>query len=270
MKFGIIHYQAPGNTMEEFLDYVAETGFDVVELQCNDIWPEGEEQPERRAEQVRGLLDQRGVGASALSTGNDFVLLDEQLVAQQIERMERLSRLACIVGARVLRTEGGSRKDDVPADRESEAIAECLKRCVDFAERDDTYLAVDNHGYVSNDPNVLVPALKAVGSPRIGTNLDTANYRWSGQSVEACRDIYDAVAPFAVHTHMKDCIGTQESGYRGTVLGQGEVDVVHALAALKRAGYKGPYIAEWEGGKDEDKGACYAECLAWLRQNVSE
>ena len=32
MKYGLIHYNTPGDTLEEFLDYTAETGFDAVEL----------------------------------------------------------------------------------------------------------------------------------------------------------------------------------------------------------------------------------------------
>ena len=30
MKYGLIHYNAPGNTVEEFLQYAKATGFDSV------------------------------------------------------------------------------------------------------------------------------------------------------------------------------------------------------------------------------------------------
>ena len=269
MQFGIIHYRAPGDTLEAFLDYVAATGFDVVELQCQDVWSEAIQRPEQEAERVRGLLDERGVGVSALATGNDFVLLDEAAVQRQIERMERLSKLALILGTKTLRTEGGSRKDAVPQEREGEAIGECLKRCLEFAERDDVYLAVDNHGLVTNDPETLLTALRLADSPRAGTNLDTANYRWAGHSIEACRRIYDGAAPYARHTHIKDCTGTMGDGsYQGTVHGEGEVDLPYAIAALQRAAYTGPYVAEWEGPADEDSAVAYARCLEWMRQNI--
>jgi sugar phosphate isomerase/epimerase len=271
MQFGMIHYKAPGDTLEAFLDYVAETGFDVVELQLTDVWPEGNDRPEAEAERVRGLFEERGIGVSAYASGNDFVYLDEDAVRHQVERMDRISKIARILGTKILRTEGGSRKDEVPREREGEAIGECLKRCLDFAEREDVTLAVDNHGHVTNDPDTLLTALKAADSPRAGTNLDTANYRWSGHSVEKCREIYDAVAPYARHTHLKDCTGTQPDGtYIGTVHGEGEVDLIHAVAALDRQGYKGPYIAEWEGPASEDNAVAYARCLEWMRRHIAD
>ena len=270
MPFGVIHYRAPGDTLEAFLDYAADTGFDVVELQAVDAWPEGNESPERRAEEVRRMLDARGVAASALATSNDFVVLDEAVIDHQLHRMARLSKLAVIIGAKILRTEGGRRKPEVPKERESEAIAECLKRCLEFAEKDDTYLAVDNHGQVTNEPEILLSALRSVGSPRAGSNLDTANIRWADHDLDTCRDFYDAVAPLVLHTHIKDCIGTCVDGsYVGTIHGQGEVDLPHALRALKQVGYDGAYTAEWEGPGDDDSGVAYAECLAWMRQNIT-
>ena len=265
MKFGIIHYRAPGATLEAFLDYAAVTGFDAVELRAADIWPEGEGDGQKRAAQVRKMLDERRLGLAAVSAGNDFVVLDEEAIGHQIDRMGQLSRLATIAGAKVLRTEGGRRKAQVPPNREGEAIAACLKRCVAFAHRDDIVLAVDNHGQVTNDPQLLIGVLRAVGSDRVGANLDTANFRAAGHSVEACRAIYDQVAPLVLHTHMKDCIG-QLPDYHCQVLGEGEVDLNHAVTALKRAGYAGTYTAEWEG--QGDSAAAYAACLAWMKQHI--
>jgi len=269
MQFGIIHYRAPGDTMEEFLDYVAETGFDVIEFQCQDVWPEGLQNPEKEAEKLRGLLEARALQASALATGNDFVLEEEEAIRGQVERMDRLSKIALILGAKVLRTEGGSAKGGIPQEREGQAIGECVKRCIEFAERDGTYLAVDNHGTVTNNPDTLLTALKMADSPRVGTNLDTANYRWAGHSVEECCRIYEVMAPYARHTHFKDCTGTSKDGtYLSTVHGEGEVDLLSAAAALKKAGYNGPYVAEWEGPAKEDNAVAYARCLEWMRNNI--
>lgn len=269
MHFGIIHYRAPGDTIDEFLDYVAETGFDVIEFQCGDVWSDTKQEPEKEAEALRKKMEARGLAASALATGNDFVHLDEAAIVAQVARMDRLSKVAVLLGAKVLRTEGGSSKDEVPKEEEGRAIGECLKRCIEFAERDDVYLAVDNHGLVTNQPETLLTALEAANSPRIGTNLDTANYRWAGYSVDECRSIYDRVASHARHTHLKDCTGTQrEKTYCGTVHGEGEVDLMHAVSALKKAGYAGPYLAEWEGPPEEDSGVAYARCLEWMRKNI--
>ena len=266
MQFGIIHYNAPGDTLEAFLDYAAETGFEAVELQCADVWPKDCADPEQQAERVRGLLQQRGLNISALAAGNDFVQLDPEAIRAQVERMARICRLARIVGANIIRTEGGAHKDTVPADREVEAMAGCLQRCAEFIERDGMYLAVDNHGYVTNDAELQLRLFEMVGCPNVGANMDTMNYRWMGHSVETCNRFYDLIAPRTFHVHLKDGTGSQ-SEYVGNVLGEGELELGRALAALQKAGYDGTLCAEWEGRGDN--GAGYAGCLAWMKANVA-
>jgi len=113
-KIGVIHYNFPGFTWEGFLDFCAETGYRFVELQIGDVWPPDEREPENRAERVRRDLEARGLKASALSAGNDFVLLEEGAIGKQIERMRRICcELAPIVGTDVIRTEGGRPKPEV-------------------------------------------------------------------------------------------------------------------------------------------------------------
>ena len=265
MKFGIIHYNAPGDTLEAFLDYAAETGFEAVELQCGDVWPKDCADPESEAERVRGLLSQRGLAISALAAQNDFVLFDADAIRAQVERMARVCRLARLVGTTVIRTEGGARKEAVPEEREVEAMAGCLQRCAEFVERDGMYLAVDNHGYVTNDAELQLRLFGMVGSPNVGANLDTMNYRWMGHSVETCSRFYDLIAPRTFHVHLKDGTGSQRE-YVGAVLGEGELELDRAMAALQKAGYDGTLCAEWEGRGDNGVG--YAGCLKWMQQNV--
>ena len=267
MPFGLIHYRAPGATLDEFLDFAAASQFDAVELMIADVWPSDDPDPHGRAERVRQKLDERGLGVNALGAANDFVHLDKALMQQQIERMDHVCRLALIVGTGILRMEGGTRKPEVPPDREGDAIAEHLKHCVEFAQRDGLHLAVDNHGVVTNDAELLERVLKQVDSARVGANLDTANFRWAGHSIDACRHHYDRLAPYVLHVHLKDCIGSG-SEYRGTVLGEGEVDLLHAVSALEAVGFRGPYTAEWEGGTDEDGSRAYQRCLDWMKRHL--
>ena len=268
MQFGLIHYRTPGDTLEQFLDFAANTGFNAVELMISDIWPIEEPSPERRAEWARSQLDRRALNISALGAGNDFVFLDEQAIQVQVNRLRRVSKLAALIGCKVLRTEGGQRKEQVPQEREEYAITEHLKCCADIAESDDILLAVDNHGVVTNDVDLLVRILREVGSPRVGANMDTGNFRWAGCSVEDCRRCYEKIAPFAQHLHLKDCIGSGPN-YRGTILGQGEIDIHHAIKALQHVDYQGVYCAEWEGPADEDGAVAYTHCLQWMKSNIN-
>ena len=265
MKLGLIHYNTPGETLEEFLDYAADTGFDAVELFSSVALNDEVESPEKEAERVRELVASRGLTVCALGAGNDFVVLDEEQVLAQVERMERVCQIALLMGTNVIRTEGGQRKDAVPEEKECEAMAGCLKRCREFIERDGVLLGVDNHGVVTNDGDLQLRLFQMVDSPNVGSTLDTMNYRWMGHSVETCNRFYDLIAPYVFHTHMKDGTGSRET-YVGHILGEGEIDLAHAASALKKANYEGAYCAEWEGRGDKGEG--YAGCLKWMKGNL--
>ena len=251
MKLGIIHYNFPEHSLSEFLQAIKDIGYGYTEIGCRDVWAEGTDNPEEQAEQLRKEMDEIGIQCSALSAGNDFVLLEEEQIKEQIDRMERICGLARILGTNILRTEGGQPKEAVPEEKWHDAMAGCLKRMADFVEKEDYYLAVDNHGHVTNDGDLQVKLFEAVGSKHIGANLDTMNYRWKGHDLDTVYRFWEMVAPYTFHTHFKDGVGSQKE-YRGTELGSGELDLTKAVAALKKANYDGVWTVEYEK-KDGDR-----------------
>jgi sugar phosphate isomerase/epimerase len=268
-KIGVIHYNFPGYSFADFLKYVKETGFGYIEyLQINNILGRDVDNPQKKAESVRKEVESYGLKISALSAGNDFIVLDEETIKAQVARMGKVCEIARILGADAIRTEGGSPKDSVPKDRWVEAMAECLKRCVDSAEKNDVRLAVDNHGHVTNDGDLQVELFQRVGSDRVGANMDTMNYRWAGHSLDEIAHYYEIVAPYAFHIHMKDGTGSL-GNYRGAALGEGEIDLKHAVKCLKDAGYDGVWCAEYEGPEGADTGFLgYKKCFQWMNANL--
>jgi sugar phosphate isomerase/epimerase len=79
--------------------------------------------------------------------------------------------------------------------------------------------------------------------------MDTMNYRWFGYEVDKLPEIYEAIAPWVKHTHMKDGHNARPD-YKGAALGDGEIPLDAAVSALKKAGYDGAYCAEYEGSED--------------------
>ena len=266
-KIGVIHYNFPGFDWLRFLDYCAATGFEYIEVAISDVWGEGVDDPEAKARECRRQMDERGVKASALSAGNDFVLLDPAAIAPQIERMKRICcSLAPILGTDTIRTEGGRPKPEVPEARYVEAMGGCLKRCVPFIEEHGIKLAVDNHGPVTNDGDLQVAIFELVGSKNVGSNLDTMNYRWFGHDLATIDRFYKIVAPYVFHTHMKDGTGSR-ANYRGAALGEGEIHLDVAIKCLRDVGYDGAWVAEYEGPEAQD-GVGYAKCCQWLKANL--
>jgi len=264
-KIGVIHYNFPGFSFDDFLKYANKTGYEYLELSVGDVWGSGVDNPEKQAGKVKKEVESYNLKVSALSAGNDFVLLDEEAIDAQVKRMERICGLAQILGTNVIRTEGGSPKDSVPEERWAEAIAGCLKRCLDFVERDEIYLAVDNHGVVTNNADLQVEIFEMVGSDYVGSNLDTMNYRWFGHDLETIDRYYEIIAPYVFHTHMKDGTGSR-SNYRGEALGEGEIHLMKAVKCLRDAGYDGVFCSEYEGREGSEIG--YRKCYEWLKANL--
>lgn len=274
-QIGAIHHNFPNFSFEQFAEFISKQGGNRVEVFITDVWNEAEQgdlnestfaAASVQAEKLRDILAANGVQASALSAVNDFVQTDPVTVKAQVARMEVVARLAKIFGPQaVLRSEGGQPKD-IPQEKWLDGMYECFMGCTDFCDELEIDIAIDNHGVVSNDAELLLNLLRKINHPRIGTNLDTMNYRWYGYSVNECKDIYRIMASYAKHTHIKDGFDSRDN-YKGAALGDGEIDLTFALQCLREAGYKGAYLAEYEGMEFVD-GVGYAKCIAWLKQNV--
>jgi len=265
MSLGLIHYRAPGDTVAEFLQWASETGFGNVELMWRDIEPEDCADAKANTAEIKKVADDVGIAITGLSLGNDFVLLDDAAIADQVERMKRIGELTLMLDCHIFRTEGGAVKDEVPEDQHAAAIIKSVEAALPVCEAMDLYLAIDNHGVVSNDHKVMMTVLEHFKHPRVGTNLDTMNYRWFGYEVDELPAIYEAVAPYVLSTHMKDGNNARPD-YVGAALGEGEIPLDSAVASLKAAGFDGPWHAECEA--PEDFGVAYAKCLDWMKANI--
>lgn len=266
MTYGVIHYNAPGANLEEFLAWASGAGFQSVELQIPDLWPDESKDPAPTVEAAKGLLAKYGLIVSAVASGNDFVVLEPAEVERQVTRMKRICEVAQSVGCNVIRTEGGQPKDSVPEDRWVEAMAGCVRECLGFVKPMGMKLAIDNHGWVTNVIDVMLGLLRTVDEPQyVGSNLDTMNVRWYGNELAECDRFYREVAPWVFHTHMKDGVGCRGE-YRGRDLGNGEINLTLAVQCLKDAGYDGAWTAEYEG--PEGDGVGYEKCLVWMRHHI--
>ncbi len=265
-KIGVVHYNFPGD-LEAFLDFAAEAGFEYTELLADDFWQEGQSYEEALAgaERVRRLLDQRGLKVSAVAAQNDFLVTSQEAMEFQVERLQQVCRLADVLGTRLLRVDGGWPKEGVPEERWVELMIEGFSRCRGFIEQEGFQLALDNHGLVTNDADVQIGLLEAVGSKHMGANLDTMNYRWAGHPVEKVNEFYEKIAPWVLHVHMKDGRNSL-ADYQGTALGEGEVDLNWAVQCLKQAGYQGVWCVEYEGSSDHIEG--FRKGLEWLKSSL--
>ncbi len=267
MMLGLIHYRAPGENAEDFVRWAAGAGFECVELRCNDLMPDEMQEAdyESHCKDLKALMDELGLVTSGVSLGNDFVYLADDMIQEQVARTAKIAKLTRMMDCSVFRTEGGRPKDEVPEEQYAEAIIKCVRATLPVCEDFGVHLAIDNHGVVSNNYELQLEVFETVDSEYVGSNMDTMNYRWYGYDVDKLPEIYEAIAPWVKHTHMKDGHNARPD-YKGAALGDGEIPLDTAVAALKKAGYDGAYCAEYEGSEDGDIG--YRKCLDWMKANI--
>lgn len=270
-KIGVIHYNWPGFSFQDFLTNAAKIGCTHVELMVGDIWPDHElngtdAELQAAAAKVRAEVESHGLKVGAFGAGNDFVQPEGEESDKEIERMRRACLICKALGDdTVIRSEGGGPKDSVPESEQWSSMIRIFKQCTPFLDEIGVTLAVDNHGWITNDGDKLLDLLQQVNHPRIRWTLDTMNFRWFGNDIETCNRFYEQLAPYCAHAHFKDGFDSREN-YKGAALGEGEIDLQHALKQLKAAGYQGVYTAEYEG--TELDGTGYRKCVEWLKANV--
>lgn len=255
-KIGVIHYNTGDNNLEEFLGWCKKNGVEYTELQRKDVWDE-----EIKIDYVKELLEKNGVKISQISCGNDFLQKTEEEFENQVKLVEKMCDIVKELGFNQLRIDGGWPKEGVEEKDYKKLIFEGIGRVVEIAEKKGVYLALDNHGTVTNDYELQLEIFEKIKSKYLGANLDTMNYRWYGYPVEKLLEIYKAIAPYTIHTHLKDGTGSREN-YKGKVLGEGEIPVVEAINILKESSYKGVWCVEYEG---QDKNIGYERCFDFLK-----
>lgn len=268
-QIGLINYNLGGRSLEEVLDFAAEAGFTYIEIGVRDVWNDKEnvtlEEGKKRAQEVKARMDALGIKVSTLAAGNDFLVTDETAMQHQVDRLKSVIEIARVFETDTLRVDGGWAKDGVPQEKWFDLMVDGFTRSKDLIEKEGIYLALDNHGIVTNDADLQLRIFEAVGSPNLGANVDTMNYRWAGHDLETIGRYYRIIAPHALHVHLKDGRGAR-SEYVGLALGEGEIDLKGAVDALVEAGYNGVWTVEYEGKTDPLEG--YRKGLAWVEANV--
>lgn len=266
-KIGAIHYNWPGYDLEGFARRASEIGYTHCEVRAADIWVDSEVDGAHRAEEVRELLARYGMQISAVEIGNDFLQADPADLDMQVARYRARCKVIPLTGCDIARSDGGrNRNDQVPQAQWDGMMLDAFKRVADGLEEAGVRIALDNHGVTTNDGDWQLSLIERVGSPRLGVNLDTMNYRWFGHDLETIDRFYEILAPHVFHVHMKDGTGSRQE-YKGAALGEGEINLEYAVSLLEKAGYEGAWTAEYEGPEAEG-GIGYEKCYSWLANRL--
>lgn len=147
------------------------------------------------------------------------------------------------------------------------AMVEGARTVTEYARRKGVMTLIENHGFFANGCDRVERLIDAVNSENYGLLLDTGNIACVDEDPSAaaktlagrCRMVH--LKDFYIRTrdpgdsHLFDCAGTwfrSRAGkyLRGAILAQGDLDIWQILSELKKAGYDGNIVVEFEGLED--------------------
>lgn len=190
---------------------------------------------------IKKLATDLQVTISAVSPGNSFGKDSEKEEQAEVDRINKWTDTAFILGAPNLRIFAGW----APKERHAELwpkVVKSIKTCAAYAAKKGVTLAIESHnggGYLPTSVETL-KLLKDVNSPWVKLNLDSGNYH--------DKDMYAALEksmPYTTHMHCK-IHGVSPDGARDI-----EFDFDKIIPILKRANYRGFFNIEYEGKEEE-------------------
>ena len=132
---------------------------------------------------VLEAMAETGQTSSMLCFSPDFTHPDADERARQVERQKAAIDLAVRLGVRFCRTLSGQNRPGLTRDAGIARTVECLHRSLEYAERRDVVLCLENHykdgtwrhAEFAQPEDVFLDILDRVDSPRLGVQYDPSN-----------------------------------------------------------------------------------------------
>ncbi|MCD6444652.1 sugar phosphate isomerase/epimerase [Candidatus Bathyarchaeota archaeon] len=195
------------------------------------------------AARLKRSLEVRGFRVCALLLANDFSSPDLKqeivYVKTGLEAAYRLEVRVVRINALMREIQGYGLEEYV--DRTVEALEPCIRLCKETG----VSLAVENHGVVANRVEFLKALFDRFPDGHLGLTLDTGNFYWFGYPLSRLYEIYETLAPYVKHTHMKNAaakpgkkdVVRKPREVEMTPLYEGDIALDRVIEILGKTGY---------------------------------
>jgi inosose dehydratase len=233
----------PRVPIDEALEGIAAIGYTAVELTVITGYTTALERldaAERR--RIRDLLDRHRLDLPAIAGHTSLLHEEPESHAMAMARLKATADLAVELAPAappVLNTTTGGPPDGWDVARER--LVERVSELVGYAGERGVVVAIEPHvGAALDRPERVLWLLEQIDSPWLRVNLDFSHFEAAGLPMEAC---VAALAPYTVHTHVKDVRG-RAPGHEFLIPGEGGFDYPGFIRALNAAGYDGAITVE--------------------------
>ncbi len=225
-------------TLDDLLDFCAETGFDGIDLTGYFFPGYPDAPPDEVIYHIKRKAFLLGLDITGTGVRNDFTDPDAERRRTDIALVKRWIDVAVKLGAPVIRIFAG--KQDTTGftrDQVADWLVRDINECVRYGKERGIIVAIQNHNDFLVTAEETLTILRMVGSRWFGLILDTGSFR-RGNPYEEIR----TAAPYAVNWQVKELI---------TANGKEEpADLGRIVNIAREAGYRGYLPIETLGPGD--------------------
>ena len=221
-------------TLFDFIDIAADLPLDAVEL-TSYYWAET---TDAYLDRLKAHCEKKKLAISGVPVGNTFTLKDDAKRAVEIQKVKDWTARAAKLGAKTVRIFAGNlEKGEQLADAQKRVV-DAMNECCEVAEKLGVFLALENHGGITDTPEHLLDLVKPVKSPALGVNIDTGNFNTPDPYADIAK-----IAPYGVVSQVKTEVNP---GGKKKV----EADLSRVVKILKDANFHGYVALEYEAAED--------------------
>lgn len=230
----------PGEiSLYDWLDLAASWPLDGVEL--TSYYFDSEEPAYLHSLKARAF--KLGLGISGTAVGNTFCLPPGKERDEQIAMVKRWIDNSVQLGSPVMRVFAGGKPTMGKRDELFTWVTDCLKTCCDYAGPRGVFLAIEDHGHLTETADDVLKIIDKVNHEWLGLNLDTGNFRVKDPYAEMAK-----AAPRMITSHTK----AQVLGPDGK--NKEPADYARIIKVFREANYRGYISLEYEDKEDPKTG----------------
>jgi len=261
---GTWYRDRPAMTLEEFIDFAGDVGYDGVEIDLKRPHGSPLDLDAKRCKEIRSYIDAKGLELPGVAANNNFASPVPEQRENELLMVREQIRVAKDLGAPVLRLfaawPGITYKNGLATYEETrdnyawygaldyekkENVVTCLKECVKWAEDAGIVLALQNHRPVIERYQDMLDFVEWVDSPWLKCSFDAPNVVRSKamQSDTYISNAVRTVGDKQVICHCSAEFDEDKNGNACLVLEDTRLETVVNYPAyiktLKEVGYKG-------------------------------
>ncbi|MBI4580880.1 MAG: sugar phosphate isomerase/epimerase [Planctomycetes bacterium] len=228
----------PGEmSLFDLVDLCAELGLDAVEptsyyfLKLDDEF----------IYSVKRKIFLAGLANSGMPVRNNFALPDGPQFDNEVKQLCDWVDVAAKLGAPNMRIFAGSPSKTMSREQVFPQVVKGIRRACEYAGTKGVFLAIEDHGYMTETAEDVIRIVEGVNHPWLGVNLDTGGFG---------HHAYDQIrklAPYAVVCQFKTMCRPGEPGRPGEPARQEHADYARIFQILRDARYRGYVALEYEG-----------------------